>query len=72
MPETFQDYLASRRITGTPAGGFTREIGDDPALAAFETWPQLRALIYRRASGPRVPALIKAAQPVWKGTVPTC
>lgn len=51
-PETFHDYLATRRLTGTQAGALTQELGSDPGLAGIETWPQLRALIYRRAARP--------------------
>jgi hypothetical protein len=67
MADTFQDYLAKRRPSKTPAGDFVRELQDDPAMAQIESWPQLQAYIFRHAHSRKVKDIVGAAEPVWKG-----
>ncbi len=64
---SFKDYLASRRITPTPSGDFTKESRNDPAMAEIETWPQLRAHIFKKTTAEQLRKTIDAAEPVWKG-----
>ena len=63
---SFQDYLANRRRSTTPAGQLIRDLRDDPAMAQIESWPQLQAYIYRHNHAHKVNAIIDAAEPVWK------
>jgi hypothetical protein len=64
---SFRDYLNSRRVTKNSAGDFTRQICDDPEMEKIESWPQLRAFIYRKAHPQKINETIAAAEPVWKG-----
>jgi hypothetical protein len=64
---TFRDYLSSRRILDNAAGQFTRQLRDDPRMEDIESWPQLRAYIYRKAHAAKVKDMLDAADPVWKG-----
>jgi hypothetical protein len=63
---TFKEFLDRRRISNTARGDFTKEARQDPAMAAIESWPQLRAHIYKKATGQRVNEIIDAAEPIWK------
>lgn len=64
---TFRDYLATRRTGKNAAGDFTRQLRDDPEMEKIESWPQLRAYIYRKAHTDKVRDTIASAEPVWKG-----
>ena len=66
MPN-FRIYLSHRRVTQSPAGEFVREFRDEPDMEAIENWPQLQALIYRKARPEKVKQTVLAAEPVWKG-----
>ena len=64
---SFQDYLAKRRLSNTPAGGLTLQLREDPAMAEIESWPQLQAYIFRHAQGRNVNDIVDAAEPIWRG-----
>jgi hypothetical protein len=64
---TFRDYLAARRTGDNPAGDFTRRVRDDPEMERIESWPELRAYIYRKARSDKLKATLAAAEPVWRG-----
>lgn len=63
----FRDYLATRRAGDNAAGEFTRQVRDDPEMEKVESWPELRAYIYRKAQSEKIKETIEAAEPVWKG-----
>lgn len=64
---TFRDYLANRRTGQNAAGEFTRQVRGDPEMDKIESWPQLRAYIYRKAQADKINDTIASAEPVWKG-----
>jgi len=64
---SFRAYLASRRIAKNPAGEITQQLRDDPEMEKIESWPQLRAYIYRKAHADKISNTLAAAEPVWKG-----
>jgi hypothetical protein len=64
---TFRDYLATRRTAHNPAGEFTCHVRDDPEMETIESWPQLRAYIYRKTRSDKINSVITAAEPVWRG-----
>jgi hypothetical protein len=63
---TFQEFVASRRITDTPCGDFVSDFRDDTAARRhdFKTWPQLRA--YLRDEHHPCEEAFRAAQCVWR------
>lgn len=63
----FRDYLNTRRITDSPAGQLTQQLRDDPEMDKMESWPQLRAYIYRKAHAGKINNTLAVAEPVWKG-----
>lgn len=63
---TFKDYLASRRITDTPQGDFTRDARSDKRLPDTATWSELRNYIQKSTSDDMVEAVTDAARAVWK------
>jgi hypothetical protein len=65
--KNFRDYLTTRRSGNNPAGQFTRQVRNDPEIEKIESWPELRAYIYRKAHADKINATITAAEPVWKG-----
>jgi len=65
--QSFREYLSLRRITGNPAGEFTRHVKDDPEMEKIQEWPQLRAYIYRKAHPDKINDTLAAAEPVWRG-----
>jgi hypothetical protein len=64
---TFREYLATRRTGDNAASAFTKQVRDDPAMEGLETWPELRAYIYRTAQAHKLNETLASAEPVWKG-----
>jgi hypothetical protein len=64
---SFQEYLLKRRITKNASGQFTQEARSDPRMATVETWPELRAHLYRKGNAAKISEMLAAAEPVWKG-----
>lgn len=64
MDLTFKDYLGKRRVTGDPAGDFTKDARADAGMNQVESWPQLQAYLMRQHAAR---GAIVAAKKVWQG-----
>ncbi len=64
---TFKEYLATRRITGTPAGNFTEDARRDQRLPEVTTWAELRRHVERKAGIGVRDRVVEAAHQVWRG-----
>lgn len=60
---TFKEYLASRRITDTPQGDFTKDARRDESLPDVKTWEELRSYIRTKTFHSEV---LEAARLVWR------
>lgn len=63
---TFRDYVASRRITDTPAGDFTADARRDKRLPEIASWDDLHGYLRGRLVHRDV---VDAARAVWRGYV---
>lgn len=64
---TFKEYLATRRVTDTPAGDFTGDARRDREFPEVTTWAELRDYAERRAGFGVRAEVVAAARQVWQG-----
>jgi len=64
---TFKEYLATRRVTDTPAGNFTADARSDRRFPDVTTWAELRRYVESRAEFSISDKVVEAARQVWRG-----
>lgn len=62
---TFKEYLATRKVTDTPPGDFTRDARGDRRMPDATSWAELREYIERTVRGDMVDEVLPAAKAVW-------
>lgn len=66
---TFNEYIAKRRITDTPAGDFTKDARSDRNFPEMQTWAELKSYLDQKVTGSHKPLVIAAGREVWQAYV---